>query len=204
MAVMMSTFMLVMVPRASVSADPSARCSTPIRRWFRRHEASPRCRRAAISTCGVGFTYAGADHPVLNDITFSARPGETTAIIGSTGAGKTTLLNLIPRLFDATEGSIEVDGVDVMELEQETLWARIGLVPQKAYLFSGTIASNLRYGKPDATEDEMWEALEIAQARDFVEAMPDGLDSPIAQAGTNVSGGQRQRLAIARGAHPPP
>jgi ATP-binding cassette subfamily B protein len=135
---------------------------------------------------------------VLSDISFSARPGQTTAIIGSTGAGKTTLLNLIPRLFDATEGVIEVDGIDVRELDPEALWARIGLVPQKAYLFSGTVASNLRYGKPDATEDEMWEALEIAQARDFVEAMPDGLDSPIAQAGTNVSGGQRQRLAIAR------
>ncbi len=199
MAVMMSTFMLVMIPRASVSADrigevletdssvvPPARGVTQVQ------------TSGELDLRGVGFTYAGAEHPVLKDITFSARPGETTAIIGSTGAGKTTLLNLIPRLFDATEGSIEVDGVDVMELEQETLWARIGLVPQKAYLFSGTIASNLRYGKPDATEDEMWEALEIAQARDFVEAMPDGLDSPIAQAGTNVSGGQRQRLAIAR------
>jgi ATP-binding cassette subfamily B protein len=134
----------------------------------------------------------------LSDITFAARPGETTAIIGSTGAGKTTLLNLIPRLFDATEGEIRVGGVDVRDFDLDTLWGRIGLVPQKAYLFTGTVASNLRYGKPDATEEEMWQALEVAQARDFVEAMADGLDSPIAQGGTNVSGGQRQRVAIAR------
>jgi ATP-binding cassette subfamily B protein len=134
----------------------------------------------------------------LSSITFTARPGQTTAIIGSTGAGKTTLINLIPRLFDATDGHVLVDGVDVKHIDPDTLWNRIGLVPQKVYLFSGTVASNLRYGKPDATEEEMWEALEIAQARDFVEAMPEGLNSPISQGGTNVSGGQRQRLAIAR------
>jgi ATP-binding cassette subfamily B protein len=196
---MMSTFMLVMIPRASVSADRIGEVLETESSVVPPLQGVTQVRTSGeLDLRDVGFTYAGAEHPVLRDITFSARPGQTTAIIGSTGAGKTTLLNLIPRLFDATEGSIEVDGVDVRELEPETLWARIGLVPQKAYLFSGTIASNLRYGKPDATEEEMWQALEIAQARDFVEAMPDGLDSPIAQAGTNVSGGQRQRLAIAR------
>ena len=127
-----------------------------------------------------------------------AGAGETTAIIGSTGAGKTTLLNLVPRLFDATGGAVLVDGVDVRDLDPELLWSRIGLVPQKPYLFSGTVASNLRYGDPDATDDELWEALEVAQAADFVPAMPGGLDAPISQGGTNVSGGQRQRLAIAR------
>jgi ATP-binding cassette subfamily B protein len=131
-------------------------------------------------------------------VSFAAHPGKTMAIIGSTGAGKTTLLNLIPRLFDVSEGSVLVDGVDVRELDPDTLWSKIGLVQQKAYLFSGTVASNLRYGKPDATEEEMWAALDIAQARDFVEAMEEGLEAPIAQGGTNVSGGQRQRLAIAR------
>jgi ATP-binding cassette subfamily B protein len=147
---------------------------------------------------GVSFSYPGADAPVLRDIAFTAAPGHTTAIIGSTGAGKSTLVNLVPRLFDVTDGGVYVAGVDVRRLEPELLWSRIGLVPQKAYLFSGTVASNLRYGKPDATEDELWAALEIAQARDFVEAMSGGLDAPIAQGGTNVSGGQRQRLAIAR------
>ncbi len=135
---------------------------------------------------------------MLRDLSFTARPGKTTAIIGSTGAGKTTLVNLVPRLFDVTGGEVYVDGVDVRDLEPEVLWSRIGLVPQKAYLFTGTVASNLRYGKPDATDDELWQALEIAQGRDFVEAMPEGLDAPITQGGTNVSGGQRQRLAIAR------
>ncbi|MGZ6798054.1 MAG: ABC transporter ATP-binding protein, partial [Nocardioidaceae bacterium] len=129
---------------------------------------------------------------------FSSGPGQTTAIIGSTGAGKSTLVNLVPRLFDVTDGTVYVDGVDVRALDPELLWSRIGLVPQKAYLFTGTIASNLRYGNPDATEEEMWTALEVAQVRDFVEAMPEGLEAPIAQGGTNVSGGQRQRLAIAR------
>jgi ATP-binding cassette subfamily B protein len=135
---------------------------------------------------------------VLRAIDLEARPGQTTAVIGSTGAGKSTLVGLVPRLYDATGGAVRVDGVDVRDLDPDLLWSTIGLVPQKAYLFSGTVASNLRYGKPDATEEEMWAALEVAQARDFVEAMPDGLDSPIAQGGTNVSGGQRQRLAIAR------
>ena len=199
MAVMMSTFMLVMVPRASVSADRIGevlQTSSSV--------VPPEGGITEVSTRGrlefrdIGFTYAGAEHPVLCDVNFSAAAGQTTAIIGSTGAGKSTLLNLIPRLFDVSEGTITVDGVDVRDFDPEALWDRIGLVPQKAYLFSGTIASNLRYGKPDATEEEMWEALEIAQAKDFVSAMSDGLDSDVAQGGTNLSGGQRQRIAIAR------
>ena len=147
---------------------------------------------------GVTFTYPGAEAPVLRDVDLDARPGRTLAVIGSTGAGKSTLVNLVPRLFDVTDGVVEVDGVDVRRLDPELLWSRIGLVPQKAFLFSGTIADNLRHGKPDATEAAMWEALEIAQARDFVEAMPEGLASPVSQGGANLSGGQRQRLAIAR------
>ncbi len=199
MGVMMSTFMLVMVPRASVSADRIGEVldTDP-------SVVPPRDGITEVSTHGtlefrdIGFTYAGAAHPVLTDISFTARPGQTTAIIGSTGAGKSTLLNLIPRLFDVSDGTIAVDGVDIRQFEPEALWERIGLVPQRAYLFSGTIASNLRHGKPDATTEEMWEALEIAQAKDFVASMPDGLDSEIAQGGTNLSGGQRQRVAIAR------
>ncbi len=135
---------------------------------------------------------------MLSDITFTTRPGTTTAIVGSTGAGKTTLVNLLPRLFDATSGRVLVGGVDVRELDPDVLWSTIGLVPQRPYLFSGTVASNLRYGKPDATEEEMWEALRVAQAEDFVRAMPGGLEATIEQGGTNVSGGQRQRLSIAR------
>ncbi|HET7385841.1 MAG TPA: ABC transporter ATP-binding protein [Nocardioidaceae bacterium] len=199
MSVMMATFMLVMVPRASVCADrigevlDTETSVTP--------PAEP---VAAVSLSGelemrnVEFSYPGADEPVLRGIDLTARPGRTTAIIGSTGAGKTTLLNLVPRLFDVTAGEVLVDGIDVRRLDPELLWSKIGLVPQKGYLFSGTVASNLRYGNPDATDEQMWAALEVAQARDFVEEMPQGLDSPIAQGGTNVSGGQRQRLAIAR------
>ena len=199
MSVMMATFMLVMVPRAAVCADRIVEVldtessvvppSDPV---------APDRLRGELEFRGVEFSYPGASDPVLRDLTFAAHPGQTTAIVGSTGAGKTTLVNLVPRLFDATAGGVYVDGVDVRRLDPETLWARIGLVPQKAYLFTGTVASNLRYGKPDATEEEMWAALEVAQARDFVEAMPEGLDAPIVQGGTNVSGGQRQRLAIAR------
>jgi ATP-binding cassette, subfamily B, multidrug efflux pump len=144
------------------------------------------------------FAYPGADQPVLHRVSFTATPGRTTAIIGSTGSGKTTLVNLLPRLFDATDGAVLIDGVDVRELDPDLLWGRIGLVPQRGFLFRGTVASNLRYGNPDATDDELWHALEVAQARDFVEEMPDGLGAAITQGGTNVSGGQRQRLAIAR------
>jgi ATP-binding cassette subfamily B protein len=146
----------------------------------------------------VEFRYPGAEAPVLHHIDLVARSGETTAIIGSTGSGKSTLLGLVPRLFDATGGSVVVDGVDVRELDPDLLARTVGLVPQRPYLFAGTIASNLRYGNPDATDEELWHALEIAQARDFVERMAQGLESPIAQGGGNVSGGQRQRLAIAR------
>lgn len=199
MSVMMGTFMLMMVPRASVSADrisevlatdstvvPPARAVTSV-------DVS-----GHLDLEGVGLTYPGAEAPVLTDVSFSARPGQTIALIGSTGAGKTTLVNLVPRLLDATEGVVRVDGVDVRDLDPELLWSCIGLVPQRAFLFSGTIATNLRYGRPDATDDELWDALEIAQAADFVREMPQQLDTPVAQGGTTVSGGQRQRLAIAR------
>lgn len=198
MAVMMSTFMLVLVPRASVSADRIGEVLETESSVVPPADGATPPRRGELELRGVTFGYPGASHPVLADVTFTASPGQTTAIVGSTGAGKTTLLNLVPRLFDVTEGSITVDGVDVREIDPDALWARIGLVPQKAYLFTGTIASNLRYGKPDATEEEMWEALGIAQARDFVEALPEGLEAPVSQGGTNFSGGQRQRLAIAR------
>jgi ATP-binding cassette subfamily B protein len=196
---MMATFMLVMVPRAAVSSNRIGEVlDTGTSVVLPEAGVTEAPRRGDLELRGVGFSYPGAIHPVLSDVTFAARPGQTTAIIGSTGAGKTTLVNLIPRLFDATAGSVMVDGVDVRDMDGPTLWEKIGLIPQQPYLFSGTIASNLRYGKPDASEEEMWTALEVAQARDFVEAMPDGLDSSIAQGGTNVSGGQRQRLAIAR------
>jgi len=155
-------------------------------------------RRGVLEVRDVGFNYPGAAAPVLRNVSFTALPGQTTAIIGSTGAGKTTLLSMVPRLYDATGGAVRVDGVDVRDIEPDDLWTRIGLVPQRPYLFSGTVASNLRYGDPDATDEQLWHALEIAQARDFVEAMPQGLETPIAQGGTNVSGGQRQRLCIAR------
>jgi len=199
MSGMMAVMMLVMVPRAAVCADRIMEVldtessvvppAEPVRTVT---------SHGTVALTGVGFTYPGADSPVLQDISFTMAPGRTTAIIGSTGSGKTTLVSLLPRLHDATEGTVEVDGVDVRRLEPELLWSRIGLVPQKPYLFTGTVASNLRYGNPDATDAELWHALEVAQARDFVEAMPGGLDAPIAQGGTNVSGGQRQRLSIAR------
>ncbi|GAA1967639.1 ABC transporter ATP-binding protein [Agromyces allii] len=199
MAVMMATFMAVMIPRASVSADrigevldTSSSVVPPL------EPTTVVSMHGAIELDDVSFAYPGAESPVLRNLTFLTEPGTTTAVIGSTGAGKTTLVNLLPRLFDATEGSVRIDGVDVRDLEPDALWERIGLVPQKPYLFSGTVASNLRYGKPDATDDELWHALEVAQARAFVSAMPGGLEAPIAQGGTNVSGGQRQRLAIAR------
>jgi ATP-binding cassette subfamily B multidrug efflux pump len=203
MSVMMATFMLIMVPRASVCADRITEVldtETSVVRPLQPVTSPPGTegRGGELEFRGVQLSYPGADAPVLHDVSFTARPGRTTAVIGSTGAGKTTLVNLVPRLFDVTAGAVLVDGVDVRDLEPETLWSRIGLVPQQAFLFSGTVADNLRHGKPDATEAEMWQALEVAQARDFVKAMPEGLDAPITQGGTNVSGGQRQRLAIAR------
>jgi ATP-binding cassette subfamily B protein len=199
MSVMMATFMLIMVPRASVCADRIAEVfDTGTSVVPPASPVSTLEGSGELELRGVQFTYPGADEPVLREVSFTARPGQTTAVIGSTGAGKTTLVNLVPRLFDVTGGVVYVDGVDVRDLEPEVLWSRIGLVPQKAFLFSGTVRSNLLYGKPDATDEELWRALEIAQGRDFVEAMPEGLDAPITQGGTNVSGGQRQRLAIAR------
>lgn len=199
MAVMMATFMLMMVPRAAVGAERIVEVldtdssvlppTAPVTEVPTRGELELR---------GVRFQYPGAAEPVLRDVSFRVTAGTTTAIVGSTGAGKTTLLSLIPRLVDATAGAVLVDGIDVRELAPDELWRRIGLVPQRPYLFTGTVASNLRYGNPDATDAELWAALEIAQARDFVAAMPEGLAAPIAQGGTNVSGGQRQRLAIAR------
>ena len=199
MAVMMSTFIFMLLPRAAVSADRVGEVLDTEPSVVPPSEGVTELpRHGTLAFEQVAFRYPGAEQPVLSNVTFAALPGQTTAVIGSTGTGKTTLVNLIPRLFDASEGRVLVDGIDVRRIDPDTLWDKIGLVPQKAYLFSGTVASNLRYGKPDATEAEMWEALEIAQARDFVEEMPEGLEAPIAQGGTNVSGGQRQRLAIAR------
>jgi ATP-binding cassette, subfamily B, multidrug efflux pump len=199
MAVLLATYMAALTPRAAVSADRITEVldtsstvvppATPLQ---------PDTDRASVELRGAGFHYPGAEHAVLADITFRCDAGTTTAIVGSTGSGKTTLVGLIARLFDATSGEVLINGVDVRELDPEFLWGRIGLVPQRPYLFSGTVASNLRYGKPDATENEMWDALRIAQAADFVAAMPGGLDASISQGGANVSGGQRQRLAIAR------
>ena len=199
MSVMMAMFMLMMVPRASVCADRITEVlDTDSSVVPPADPVTDLPGRVDLALDGVTFAYPGADEPVLRSVSLTARPGETVAIVGSTGAGKSTLVNLVPRLFDATGGSVRVGGVDVRDLDPELLWSRLGLVPQRGFLFSGTVADNLRYGKADATDEEMWAALEIAQARDFVAAMPEGLDSPIAQGGTNVSGGQRQRLAIAR------
>jgi ATP-binding cassette subfamily B multidrug efflux pump len=194
MAVMMSTFMLMMIPRAEVCAERINEVLSTTTSVVPPEAPVAELRtRGHLDLSSVEFRYPGAEEPVLQDITFSAAPGEVTAIIGSTGAGKTTLLNLIPRLFDVTDGAVRVGGVDVRDLDTVALAKAVGIVPQRPYLFSGTIASNLRYGNPDATDSELWQALEIAQA-DFVKE----LDAPIAQGGSNVSGGQRQRLAIAR------
>ncbi|HET6938212.1 MAG TPA: ABC transporter ATP-binding protein, partial [Nocardioides sp.] len=199
MSVMMGTFMLMQVPRSAVCADRIGEVlDTDSSVVAPREAVTSLTQSGRLELDDVSFTYPGAEHPVLCDVSFSAYPGQTVAIIGSTGAGKSTLVNLVPRLFDATSGTVRVDGVDVRDLDPELLWSRIGLVPQKAFLFTGTVRSNLLHGKPDATDEELWHALEVAQARDFVEQMPEGLDAPIVQGGTNVSGGQRQRLAIAR------
>ncbi|GAQ68677.1 putative multidrug export ATP-binding/permease protein [Streptomyces turgidiscabies] len=199
MSVMMATFMFMMVPRAEVCAERIEEVlgtsssvvppTAPVVE-LRRH--------GHLEIRGAGFHYPGAEEPVLKAVDLVARPGEVTAVIGSTGSGKSTLLGLVPRLFDATDGEVLVDGVDVAEVEPRLLARTVGLVPQKPYLFAGTVASNLRYGNPDATDEELWRALEVAQGKGFVEQLEGGLDAPIAQGGTNVSGGQRQRLAIAR------
>ncbi|MEV7108315.1 ABC transporter ATP-binding protein [Streptomyces atroolivaceus] len=199
MSVMMATFMFIMVPRAEVCAERIQEVletessvvppTAPVTKLI---------EHGHLEVRGAEFRYPGAEEPVLRSVDLVARPGETTAIIGSTGSGKSTLLGLVPRLFDATDGEVLVDGTDVRTLDPVLLAKTVSLVPQKPYLFSGTVATNLRYGNPDATDEELWHALEVAQARDFVEGLEHGLDAPIAQGGTNVSGGQRQRLAIAR------
>jgi ATP-binding cassette subfamily B multidrug efflux pump len=201
-SVLMAVFMFVFVPRAAVSAgriqevleqEPSVRDPEhPIK-----VTNAPR-HGVRLEFRNVEFRYPGAEQPVLRDISFEVRPGETTAIVGSTGSGKSTLVNLIPRFYDATGGQVLIDGVDIREIDREDLWKQIGFIPQKAFLFSGTVASNLRFGDQEATDDELWHALDIAQGRDFVSEMDGGLEAPITQGGTNVSGGQRQRLAIAR------
>jgi ATP-binding cassette, subfamily B, multidrug efflux pump len=199
MSVMMTTWMAALIPRAAVSAERIIEVlETPSSIVIADNPITELSQTAVLQFDHVSFRYPGAEQPVLRDVSFTVRAGETLAIIGSTGSGKTTLMNLIPRLVDATEGVVLLDGVDVRDLAPEALWSRVGIVPQKPYLFSGTVASNLGYGKENATEEEMWEALRIAQADDFVRAMPEGLHATIAQGGSNVSGGQRQRLAIAR------
>jgi ATP-binding cassette subfamily B protein len=199
MSVLMATIMLVMVPRAAASADriqqvleteptiadpESPAVDVPV--------------RGVVEFDDVEFRYPGAEEPVLSGISFTALPGETTAIVGSTGSGKSTLISLIPRFYDVTAGSVRVDGVDVRQMARQDLWHRIGLVPQKSFLFSGTVAGNVRYGNDGATDEEVWRLLDIAQGNEFVAEMPEQLEAPISQGGANVSGGQRQRLAIAR------
>jgi ATP-binding cassette subfamily B protein len=198
-AVLMATIMFVMVPRAAVSAgrimevlDTQPTILDPERPVTDVAEAG------VVEFRDVEFRYPGAEEPVLSGISFTARPGETTAIVGSTGSGKTTLISLIPRFYEVTGGSVRVDGVDVRELSQQDLWRRIGLVPQKSFLFSGSVADNLRHGDEHAADEQLWQYLDIAQGREFVEEMPERLEAPVAQGGANVSGGQRQRLAIAR------
>jgi len=202
-SIMMASMLASFVPRAAASAsriqevldvepaiaDPASPVAIP---------SLDGGRKGVVEFNDVEFRYPGAEQPVLTRISFTSKPGETTAIVGSTGSGKSTLISLIPRLYDVTSGSVTIDGVDVRDMDRSALWEQIGFVPQKAFLFSGTVASNLRYGDESATDEDLWRALEIAQGRDFVEAMPGGLEEPITQGGTNVSGGQRQRLAIAR------
>jgi ATP-binding cassette, subfamily B, multidrug efflux pump len=198
MSVMMATFMSMMIPRATVSAGRIGEVletDSTVRPPVSPVALPP---GATVEFRDVEFTYPMADAPVLHGVSFTAEPGHTTAIIGSTGSGKSTLLSLIPRLYDATSGTVAISGVDVRDAALEDVWSRIGLVPQKPYLFTGTVASNLRYGDAAASDEDLWAALRVAQAEDFVRAMPGGLEAPIAQGGTNVSGGQRQRLAIAR------
>ena len=208
-SVMMAVMTLMMIPRAAASAErinevlgtqpdmldpPSAECREGL--WSARAESN--LGQGRIELVGVGFRYPGAQASVVQDVSLAFVPGQATAIVGGTGSGKTTLLNLIPRLLDTTEGKVFVNGVDVRHVPMEELWQGFGIVPQKSFLFSGTVASNIRFGRPDATDDEIWCALEISQAADFVRRMPDQLGSTIDQGGANLSGGQRQRLSIAR------
>jgi ATP-binding cassette subfamily B protein len=199
MSVLIAVVMFILVPRAQASSERIAAVAL-VEPAIRspEHPVTPAAPRGVVEFRDVTFGYPGGEQPVLRDVSFQLRPGETTAIIGGTGAGKTTLLNLIPRFFDATSGAVLIDGVDVRERTLEELWACIGLVPQQAFLFSGTIADNLRFADDDATDADLWHALQVAQARDFVATMGGQLEAPIDQGGTNVSGGQRQRLAIAR------
>ena len=199
-AVMMGMFVAIMAPRAAVCAERIVEVlETEPSVVVPENPVAPAATTiGSLELRDIGFCYPGAEAPVLDGVSLTSLAGQTTAIVGSTGAGKTTLVNLVARLVDVTSGAVLVDGVDLRDMAPEALWSRMGLVPQKPYLFSGTVASNMRYGKPDATDDEIWEALRVAQAADFVSAMPGGLDAPITQGGTNVSGGQRQRLAIAR------
>jgi len=198
MSLMMAIAMVILVPRAEASAARLQEVVTTVPSIEEpARTVEPERLTGVVEFRDVTFGYPGGEKPVLQDLAFELRPGQTTAIIGGTGSGKTTLLNLIPRFFDVSGGGVLVDGVDVREQTLERLWSRMGIVPQRAYLFGGTVASNLRFGNEQATDDELWHALEVAQARDFVEEMG-GLEAPIDQGGTNVSGGQRQRLAIAR------
>lgn len=199
MSVMMATMVASMAPRAAVSADRIGEVlETDTSVVLPANPVRPDDVRGVLEFEDVAFAYPGAEAPVVQDLTFTARPGTVTAVIGSTGAGKSTMVTLMPRLVDPTSGTVRLDGVDLRDFDAEALWTRVGLVPQRPYLFSGTVASNLRFGNPQATDEELWDALRIAQAEDFVSAMEKGLEAPISQGGTNVSGGQRQRLCIAR------
>ena len=198
-SVMMAIFMSLQIPRAAACAERIQEVlDTKSSVVETLNPQNPEKRLGLIEFEKVEFRYPGAEHPILSDISFTANPGEFTAIIGSTGSGKSTLLNLIPRFIDVTGGVVKLDGMDVRDQNLESLWSEIGLVPQRAFLFGGTVAQNLRYGRADATDDELWSALEVAQARDFIEELPEKLESRVAQGGTNFSGGQRQRLSIAR------
>lgn len=198
-SVMMAIFMSLQIPRAAACAERIQEVlDTKSSVVESLNPKNPSNRRGVIEFVNAQFRYPGAEHPILSEISFTSKPGQFTAIIGSTGSGKSTLINLIPRFIDVTDGKVLLDGVDVRDQSLESLWAELGLVPQRSFLFGGTVAQNLRYGKSDATDDELWEALEIAQARDFVEELPEKLEARVAQGGTNFSGGQRQRLSIAR------
>ena len=198
-SVMMAVMMSLMIPRAAASAERIQEVlATESSVVDTTNPQTPARRSGVVEFRNVEFRYPGAEHPILTDISFTAKSGEVTAIVGSTGSGKTTLLNLIPRFIDVTQGAVLLDGVDVREQSLEAIWHEIGLVPQRAFLFGGTIASNLRYGNPNASDEDLWHALEIAQAKGFVEELGEKLEAPVAQGGTNFSGGQRQRLSIAR------